>query len=180
MIILGDFNHNPNWYTIDNTDYSSTNFSPLSTQFNAASIRHKTSQQVWHELMTNNFRKCRHSRNIITMVPTFRSVRLSSTINYILASPILSQQTSTLKIDFINPDWTYHVTLSITFCFKFLQQGKNYIGSILIWYILPSLPVYIIVSLWHLNNSRLKRDTFSHTKREGGGKTKGVPKQKMD
>lgn len=72
-MILGDFNHNIDSYAIDNSNYSTGDFSPPSTQVNLAAIcKKKTPHHLWHEFLNNYLHECTHSRDVDLFLPTFR------------------------------------------------------------------------------------------------------------
>ncbi|KAI9329046.1 hypothetical protein BD770DRAFT_334145 [Pilaira anomala] len=125
MVILGDFNYHANSYAIDNTNYTNDHFFPPSTQASIDSIRQPSSQHIWHEFLLTHFRECTHSRDTDSFVPTFRRGKSCSTIDYIYTSPQLFQQIVKSNIEFINPAWTDHAALSVTFQLSTSHQGKG-------------------------------------------------------
>lgn len=125
MVILGDFNYHANSYAIDNTNYTNDHFFPPSTQASIDSIRQPSPQHLWHEFLLTHFRECTHSRDTDSFVPTFRRGTSCSTIDYIYTSPQLFQQIVKSNIEFINPTWTDHAALSVTFQFSTSRQGKG-------------------------------------------------------
>lgn len=153
MIILGDFNYHTATYATDSSDYSrAEDISPSPLPTTTSTLNDTSTsispQKRWHELLTNNFFECTHSREDGPLIPTFRRGSSKSIIDYLYASSFLHQKLHSSSVDFISNAWMDHAFLSARFIMALAFGGLT-----LSW--LPTLTllklftVHWILSIFH-------------------------------